>query len=167
MPEHPEIKALQAIVEALDEIDTEARARVIAWVAHKYGIATSTRKPTWPTASGHEQEGDTETHFDAFSGLFDAASPQTEAQMALVGGYWFQAAQGQTDFSAQQVNDELKNLGHRLTNVTRAFDFLRQTKPALVLQIQKSGRTKQARKRYRLTQAGIKAVGELIKGREA
>jgi hypothetical protein len=39
---------------------------------------------------------------------------------------------------------------------------LKSQKPALVVQLKKSGSTKQARKKYKLTTAGKKAVEQLI-----
>jgi len=162
MPEDAEIRGMTAMIELLEQVDAEARVRMITWIAQRYGVALLAVRQGSPPHG--DQGGQDNRGFDSFSGLFDAASPGTESEMALVGGYWFQFVRGEPDFGSQQVNDELKNLGHRLTNITRAFDFLRQMKPASVLQIQKSGRTKQARKRYRLTQAGMKAVEELITG---
>jgi hypothetical protein len=160
MTEDAEIKGMHSMVEILDQVEPEARARMINWVVQRYGVTVRAPNSRAPAETSRDSESKLE--FGSLSDLFEAASPKTESQMALVGGFWFQESQGQPDFSSQQVNDELKNLGHRLTNITRAFDFLRQTKPALVLQIQKSGKSKQARKRFRLTQAGVKAVRELI-----
>jgi hypothetical protein len=56
------------------------------------------------------------------------------------------------------LNRELKNLGHEVGNITRALQGNIDEKPALVLQLRKSGGTKQARKIYKLSVAGIKAV---------
>jgi hypothetical protein len=58
----------------------------------------------------------------------------------------------------------LKNLGQGLANITNAIDGLRNQKPALVLQLKKSGKSQQARKTYKLTVAGIKAVEVMIDG---
>ena len=164
MSEDAEINGMKAIAEVLKPFDAEAQVRMIEWIVRRYGIAV--RGGALRATPANAQDSVDDTHFESLSDLFDSASPQTEAQMALVGGYWFQLAQRNADFSSQQVNDELKNLGHGLSNVTRAFDFLRDTKPAQVLQLQKSGKTKQARKKYKLTQAGIKAVTEMIRGHE-
>jgi len=166
MPEDIELKAMQAIIQLLDEIDSEARQRIIAWIADRYGFSQRAKKSSSVGNYGVEQGDNAVPQFPSFSDLFDAAAPETESSMALVGGFWFQSVQGNADFISQQVNDELKNLGHGLSNVTRAFDFLREAKPAMVRQVQKSGKTRQARKRYRLTEAGIKAVRGMIRNGE-
>jgi hypothetical protein len=41
-----------------------------------------------------------------------------------------------------------------------------ETTPRLVLQLKKSGKSQQARKRYKLTTAGITEVERMIKGGE-
>lgn len=101
--------------------------------------------------------------FDSFAELYDAArQPTGNPEKALVAGYWLQVCQSAESFDAQSANNELKNLGHALPNVTNSFESLKKKKPALVLQLKKSGTTQQARKTYKLTIAGKKAVEEMI-----
>jgi DNA-binding PadR family transcriptional regulator len=45
-----------------------------------------------------------------------------------------------------------------------ALGTLIKQKPSFVLQLRKSGNTKQARKSYKLTEAGIRAVRNMISG---
>ena len=62
----------------------------------------------------------------------------------------------------------LKNQGHPIGNITRAFDTLRESRPAYVSQLEKAGKTKQARKKMKLTVTGIRKVEEMMKAaREA
>jgi hypothetical protein len=96
--------------------------------------------------------------------LCDLARPDTDAERALVAGYWLQCTQGQTEFTAQAVNDELKNLGHGVSNITNAFSSLKDQKPALVIQVRKDGTSQQARKKYRVTAEGKKAVDLMVRG---
>ena len=67
-------------------------------------------------------------------------------------------------FDATRANRELKHLGHNVANVTVALTYLMQQKPALVLQLRKSGSTKQARKTYKVTTAGISAIKDRLNG---
>jgi len=59
-------------------------------------------------------------------------------------------------------NASLKDLGHGLSNVTVALDGLKDEKPALILQLKKSGTSKQARKTYKLTVEGAKRVRQML-----
>jgi hypothetical protein len=92
------------------------------------------------------------------------AAPKTDADKALVGGYWLQICRGNADFPSQDVNNLLKDQGHAIGNVTRAFDNLRECRPTLVHQLEKGGKTKQARKKLKLTQEGIKRVKSMLSG---
>ena len=102
--------------------------------------------------------------YETFAELFDAAQPSSNANMALVAGYWLQVCQGQTDFDGQSANTELKHLGRPIANITVAMNSLKSQKPTLVMQLRKSGKSQQARKTYKVTVAGIKAVEAMING---
>ncbi len=161
MVEDREVKAMQAVVEALEAVeDAEARSRVIKWTAERFGVALAQKGVPESGIEGGQVAQVLE--YATFAELHSAASPGTESEHALVGGYWRQIVQTQTEFAAQEVNDDLKNLGHAIGNITVAFNYLRAKKPALVLQLQKSGTSKQARKKYKLTQAGVTEVERMI-----
>jgi hypothetical protein len=65
-----------------------------------------------------------------------------------------------------ELNTNLKNLGHGLSNVTDALTSLINRKPSFVLQTAKSGKSRQARKKYKLTRAGLDEVRRMIQGQE-
>jgi hypothetical protein len=98
----------------------------------------------------------------SFAELFDAADPKTDKDRALAAAYWAQICQSQTTFPAQTLNASLKDLGHGLSNITVALDGLKDEKPALILQLKKSGTSKQARKTYKLTVEGAKRVRQML-----
>src|SRR5204862_6999499 len=104
----------------------------------------------------------TPREYQDFPTLFDAASPATEPEHAHVARYWIQVNQGKEDLHGQLLNDELKNMGHGIGNVTDALSSLIERRPALVIQTRKSGTSRQARKKYRLTTEGIRAVEQML-----
>lgn len=157
-----ELCAMRDALRALTSLETaEARGRVLKYLAERCGLPVPGKR-----GAHRGDEVPEEAVFESLADLHGAASPDGDASNALVGGYWFQGVQKNADFTAQQVNDELKNLGCAVGNITMAFNSLRERKPALVLQVQKSGSSKQARKRYKLTQAGISEVQRMLRGSE-
>jgi hypothetical protein len=166
MPPDPEIQAMERAYAALDPLTPEARQRVLEWVAGRFDLTFS--HPQQPAKGGGEGNGSGEAHgkgstdFETFAELFDAVGPKTDPERALAGGYWHQVVQGAESFQAQPINTELKNLGHAVGNITDALSSLKERKPALVLQVQKQGSTKQARKVYKLTAAGKRRVSEML-----
>jgi len=107
---------------------------------------------------------ETPPKFSTAAELYHAAGPDTDVERALVIGFWFQECLGQSDFDSFQVNNELKHLGYPVANITRAFDGLQARKPVLAMQTRKSGSSKQARKKYKLTHQGTVSVDKMIAG---
>jgi hypothetical protein len=165
MAEDPEISAMSKVSAALAGIDDEARGRVIDWAAKKYGVVLN----SFPRLKGHGEGVGIATQAEdgdgaqiPFVDLFDRANPVSDPDRALVGGFWFQETSGHPSFDAQKVNNALKDVGHGIGNITQAFNALQRRQPALVRQLAKSGKAKQARKTYKLTTAGVSAVGRML-----
>jgi|ERR1017187_9228476 hypothetical protein len=167
MPElDPETRAIGEITTVVSGLEEEQRGRVIRYIVDRFKIGGTTSK----SARSDSEEKDTgqkdNKSFEDFDSLADACGPNTDSLRALVGGYWVQVCQGNQGFDGASVNKELKNLGHGVGNITVALNSLIAQKPAYVLQLRKSGNTKQARKLYKVTEAGIKKVKAMIEGVE-
>ena len=162
MTQDKELEALTSIQKTLEDVDDdEAQKRIVAYLVSRYGTAEAVQGRRTPRRDVTEQEFE----FADVADLYHAAQPQTEAEKALVAGYWFQVREKQKDFGAQVVNTALKNLGERVSNITTAMSALADRKPALAIQVKKKGTTRQARKQYRLTTAGIEAVERMVTGK--
>ena len=148
-----EIKAMATISTALQALEPDAVRRVLKWATERYQV-----KP----AADYGIPGSSRAAFNEFSELFDATNPGTNVEKALVAAYWFQVFQKHDDLDSQELNKELKHLGHPSANITRDLDSLINRSPRLVMQVRKQGTTKQARKRYRLTREGIRAVEKML-----
>ena len=169
-----ELDATRAVYEKLKSLSGEAQKRVLDHVTGLLDVDWVARRQIArrqdQTNGGQQEEADIQREqkaapkYPTFAELFDAASPQTQAQMALVAGYWLQVCQGAETFDGFSANKELKQLGHVLKNITAPIEALKNEKPALALQVGKSGKSRQARKTYKLSAAGIKSVEAMING---
>lgn len=172
-----EFSAMHVVYTALEPLDDDARSRVVAYIVARLEIAIQgAQKPPALAASPQvgggatedevaiEQEEKAAPKFATLAELHDSAQPKTNGEKALVAGYWLQVCQSSDSFDAQSANRELKNLGEGLGNITNAIESLKNQKPALALQLKKSGKSQQARKVYKITIAGIKAVETMING---
>lgn len=166
-----EFAATSNVYNALAELDPDARERVVAHVVAMLGITDFGAKRRFRGDSAVEDEGvagqgDTKSApaptYATFAELFDAGHPLTTARKALLAGYWLQVCQGAESFDGQSANRELNHLGHRVPNITNAIASLNAEKPALAIQIKKSGSSQQARKTYKITTAGIEAVKAML-----
>lgn len=158
-----ELEAMRTVLSSLEKLEPDEQSRVIDWVTQKLSIARVASKPK-DRSDAQTFRRDDPRAFSEFHDLFDATVPKTESDRALVGGYWLQVCSERPDFTGQEVNDQLKQLGHPASNITRAFDFLQEQKPVLARQIQKTGKAKQGRKKYKLTREGQTRVEEMYRG---
>src|SRR5262249_48226225 len=137
--------------------EADAVRRVLRWAMERFQA-----KGTPPSSSADGLEKPASRNFTEIHELFDAANPTTGIDRALVAAYWFQAVLQHEDLDSQDINKELKHLGHPSKNITRDLDHLINRTPRYVMQVKKQGTTKQARKRYKLTREGIRAVERML-----
>jgi hypothetical protein len=169
MSDIDEIEAMKAMATALEPLDAPARQRALQWAVSRYGAG---RAPGAADGSTVEAtlSGDSEkrsSSYDSFADLFEAADPSTDRERALVASYWAQVCEDQASFPAQTLNTQLKDLGHGVGNITEALTSLKNERPALVLQLKKSGISRQARKTYKLTTEGIRRVEAMLRAAAA
>ena len=166
IPEDNEPGAMSQVWNALAPLDEAAQARVIRWAADKFNVAVSSARPTATSRSDTRDPGSSgaDDAPEDLAGFYHAASPRTDAEKVLVVAYYLQKLQGQSDVDSFTVNSELKQLGFGVGNVTRAFDSLMAQKPQLVMQTRKSGSSRQARKKFRVTDQGLRTIDRMLQG---
>jgi hypothetical protein len=175
MPD-PEIEAMSSIADALSALeDGDARARVLRWAGEKYGVTLPQANRNGGTvhparaanidsdsAAGLDEEANgaatSARQFDHFAELFDAVHPKSNMEKAMTAAYWEQEINGHKDWQSQAINQQLKDLGHYDSTINRTLTSGIQAKPALVLQLKKTGAARQGRKTYRLSAEGLKFV---------
>lgn len=173
-----EFAAMQSVYTTLASLEAAAQQRVLDYVTNRLGLTAQSR-PSARAEARAENAADPDagddvsnstagvtgtSDYGSLAELYDAAQPKSQSDKALVCGYWLQICQGAENFDAFSVNKELKNLGQGVPNITSALDVLKAQKPALALQLKKAGKSRQARKTYKVTVAGIKAVEAMIGG---
>jgi hypothetical protein len=166
----PEIEAMRGMTDLLKVLNSDAQERVLKWAQSRFGVASERKRSDDEESAVAEPKPirtgtgvlASPTSFDHPAELFEATRPKSDAEKALVLAYWFQVNQGATAFVSRQVNDELKHIGHGVGNITRALDTLVDSKPALVIQLEKSGKSQQSQKKFRITHEGLKRVQQLL-----
>ncbi len=155
-----------AVRDALTPLDEPTRIRVIRWAADRFKVAVAATSSA-PSASRAAAPADPEPSGRPavdLAAFYHAASPKTDTEKVLTVAYWLQKTQGLTDVESFGVNSELKQLGFGVGNVTRAFDNLMAMRPQPVMQTRKSGNTKQGRKKFRVTDIGMRTVERMLQG---
>lgn len=172
-----EFSAIKAVHEALEPLEEEARSRVLTYITSLLGIDVKVAGSRGAARATDDADADEEAEeaaadeaakgaptFSTFAELYAAASPKSNGEKALVVGYWLQVCQGAENFTAAAANKELTHLGHKVANITDAIDQMKNQKPMLILQLKKSGNSRQARKLYKVSHEGVKRVEGMIGG---
>lgn len=146
--------------EALQAFDTKTVQRVLRGAGERFQVKLAISPPRIAPPAEAATPG--VGIFSEFHELMDAADPKTSVEYALVAAYWFQVVEQNSELDSQQLNSALKNLGHPSSNITRDLDGLINRTPRLLMQVRKDGSTKQARKRYKLTTEGVRAVERMV-----
>ena len=115
----------------------------------------SSRRPGRP--AGRRARG-------APTALLDEWRPEAMAERALLGAYVLAGGRADRTVTSQSVNAELKRHGLTVPNITRAIEGNLRSRPPLMLQKKKLGTTRQARKQYVVTAAGVEYVEARIGG---
>lgn len=164
----PELRAMITVYEALQGLDNDAKVRVIDWVLSKFELRTSKgflpvdeQDAGGPVAAGKKGLMD----FASAADLFAVANPKNTADKAIVVAAYLQISKGGADISGREINKELTQMGHGVQNITRAVEPLIRKKPQLLIQTRKEGKTKQAQKKYRVTNEGFALVKSLVSSR--
>ena len=171
-----EIAAMGKVSKALSGLGEDAQGRVVRWAAERFGVTLSTVPRRRVGALADREDYDDELDDDEveepsghetptwhhFAELYHASGASTHPAGMLVAAYWVQVLTGQDSFGSLELNKLLKDLGHGVTGTAKVMTTLIAKRPALILQLKKSGKSQQARKTYKLTDAGKKAVEQMI-----
>jgi hypothetical protein len=163
-----ELSAMVQVEQALQDLPEEERGRVLAWASSRFGVIIPPPKGVSPKAADiasgdhpEDEHGSSPSEVSSLAEFYDLTAPTSDGEKALVVGYWIQFKEGASELEAQRINSELKHLGHGIGNVTRALETLKAQKPALMIQKRKEGTTKQARKKFVVTNEGKKHVDKM------
>jgi hypothetical protein len=157
-----ELEAMGKMAAIVEPLEPDARTRAVSWIVQHFGIEIGRVPFGKRTGAPDTPARAVPLDFDTLADLFHAARPRTDREKALVAAYWIQQSKGTAQFASQEVNSELKHLGFGVSNITDALSQLMNEKPSYVIQLKKSGSSKQARKTYKVTDAGNRKVEEML-----
>lgn len=160
-----ELTAMQAVADALTDLSDEEKTRVLAWILDYFKFsqddtpheAIAKKDDISRDASGAEE-------FRFFGDLFAAVDPRTNEDKALVAAYWIQVVQGNDQWQSATIQKELKDLGHAIRNVSDAIACCEKKRPQKIVQLKKNGKSRQARKTFKLSEAGIQYIQNKLYG---
>jgi hypothetical protein len=152
-----ELESMARLSDALEPLSDEQRRRVMLWAFDKFQIPHSSAPKQVAQGDSHVPANPGE--FEDLASLFEACDPKTDREKALVAGYWLQNSANGKEWDTENANEQLKELGHGIKNISLAIHGL---KPKFVLQTKTQGADGKKRKQYRLTTLGLKKVRDMM-----
>jgi hypothetical protein len=159
--EDKELEAMQTVYEALQSLDEGARQRTLNWATDRLGLSVAPKEQTADQAT--RSEG---SEFADLAELIDVAQPTKGPDYAQVVAYWLQVVNEKDGWSGNEINSELRNMGHGVANIATTLDRLIKRRPSLVMQTARAGKGTTAKKTYKLTTAGVKGVEKMVSSPE-
>ncbi len=162
-----ELTAMAAIENAIGGLSEDIQHRVLRWACERFGLQAAPSRRKGP---GEAARDDTDEATDTpgnvveattLAEFYDTKAPSSDADKALVVAYWKQFKEGEAEVESQAINTALKHLGYGVGNITRAFEALKAQRPAPIVQLRKEGKSQQARKKFKVTAEGKKAVEKM------
>jgi len=154
-----ELMVMQDVYSSLTSLDKEEQVRVIDWVSKKLQLDQIVK-----SSNKHPNKMDSAINikdFDTAGDIYAAATLSSQSEKVLLIATYLQEKTNEF-ITGRQINDELKNIGHPISNITSVINSLKNKTPSLMSQMKKSGRTQQAQKKYKVTLEGVRAAKKLL-----
>ena len=99
---------------------------------------------------------------ETFEDFFAQVAPKTAIQKAVTAAYWLQTTDGKQEWKSFDVNKLLRQIGVKISSISGTLAIDEKKETPLVEQLSKSGDSMQARKTFRLSDAGKSFVEDRI-----
>jgi hypothetical protein len=95
--------------------------------------------------------------------LFLAAEIKSVGSRILLAASYLQEKNGFEEMSSYDINSRLKKLGYGVSNITTAINTLLNKKIPLMMQTKKEGTSKQAKRKFKVTEAGLELAKTFLR----
>ena len=94
--------------------------------------------------------------FDTVEDLFFSSNVRTAASKILLVAAYLKEKHNLNEFSSFDINSRLKKVGDGVQNITNSINTLMDKEPPLLIQTGKMGDTKQAKRKFQVTEEGLR-----------
>lgn len=162
-----ELHAMGELSRLLETLEQDQRARVLRWALSRYSSSTLSDETTPDDGAQKAKEAGVnngDDSFESFADFYHSLRVNDNSSRALAAAYWISTINGGESFQSQALNSLLKDLGFGVSNITDALSANMKENPKLIVQVRKSGSSKQARKSYKITDAGKRRISSMQSG---
>ncbi len=97
--------------------------------------------------------------------LFLSSNVKTVPSKILLAAAYLQEKLNFEEISSFDINSRLKKMGYGVPNISSSLNSLLNKEPPLMVQIRKAGDSKQAKRKFRVTEEGLQLARTYLRGR--
>ncbi len=183
----PEISAMNDVLDALKTLDNAQRKRIVDWITARFKLkgagafqvpvveqstaAAETAPPVEPmpvvkkTRKPRAKKTDEKdiTNYETVLDLFSESNVKKVSHKILLMAAYLQEKLKFEEISSFDINSRLKRIKHGVTNISSSINGLLKKSPKVFDVIEKPGEGKTTRRKFRVTEAGLKQVRSFLK----
>ena len=181
----PELDAMSQVFESLKDLDKKGIKRIIHWVKDRFCltgvrpadeltiqpvqgetvvIRTGTRtEPMVKTVEKTTGKKDL-IHYDTVLDLFSESNVKKVTAKILLMAAYLQERNNFKEISSYDINFRLKRIGHGVPNISSLINGILRKKPPLLVQLDSESTSKQSRRKFTVSEEGLKLARSYIKG---
>ena len=175
MGHDPEIVAMNKVYNVFRNLDNGKRKRIIHWLIDRFGLMGD--KPLHELTHPIQKQTETKPmkkekqekavkplekrgvkQYDTVLDLFSEAKIKKSTGKILLMAAYLQERHNFKEITTYDINFRLKRIKHGVTNISSLINGILKRKPQLLDEIKKEGQTKHARRKFRVTEEGLKVV---------
>ncbi|MBR1830289.1 MAG: hypothetical protein IJ781_12475 [Atopobiaceae bacterium] len=166
-----ELTVMNDVAKILATLNGDERRRVIVWLTDYFGILEDDLTEydfdampfEAPTFEEYEvEEAPAEEAPDTFESFYATVAPKTAIQKIVTAAHWLETKDGKESWKSFEINKLLKSIDVKVTSVSGTLGLEEKKDQPLVEVLQKSGDSMQARKTFRLSEAGYAFVSNRL-----
>jgi len=183
-----EINALSTVYEALKGCDKTQIKRIIDWVTSKFeldlktgqGEVDGSPKPTPVEAFNGRKPGqvmhmseETQPHtvasgikgfmkYHSLKEIFNASTTRSTGAKMLLAAAYLQEKENLKELSCYDISSRLKKIGEGVKHPSVTINILLSKKPTLLFQVGTQGTSIKSRKKFRVTEEGLRIASNYI-----
>lgn len=175
MNQESDIDALNKVSEALENLDSQERIRIIAWLIDRFDLTALPAEYITETQQIDITENKPKPEeivrryrkkkiidYDTALDLFAEAKIKRASDKVLLMAAFLQERLNFKEIAAHDISFRLKRIKHSVSNVSSLLSGLLQQEPPVMVEIPTENQSKYYKKKVKVTEIGLKLASRLI-----
>jgi len=111
------------------------------------------------------QKGTGLKRYKSIEALFLSSNLKTVTSKILLAASYLQEKNNLEEIATRDINESLRKLGYDVTNIAVTLNSLIQKKPPMLIIVGKEGDSKQARRKFKVSEEGLALAKSFLKGK--